>query len=461
MKMIARIMVLATFIALLLSACGGGAPETAAPTVPAASTAPTGAAQATAASGQQPEATAAPVAAASGDKIPLTLWIFEGEETFLPKLKEAFEAKHPNITLEITQIPEDQYVTKIDTALAANDPPDVAFVYGGQQRWLKAGKFLPINDMLQTDGIKPADFNQNAMSLYCLYESKYYCIGSYTGAIVLVYNKGMFDAAGLKYPSASEPMTVDEYAALAIQLSKKSDDINQRVWGGSAGTTWWYMDWATNFSADGKQAEGFINDDATVHTYDVLARMVKDGNAPSSADMQALGDTDILAQKKQAMALTDLSVLATLEAQGIQYGVAPPPVEKRGDKPFIITWTDAFGVFSQSKHPKEAMQFVSFLATEGNKLRVQVTNTMPLNLTLADQLNWAGENSGRKEAVEVVKLARSSVFVPGFYEINGPLDDAFNAIVEGQKQPQEAMDEAAAQVQDSLDKAWETWDKIK
>ena len=60
---------------------------------------------------------------------------------------------------------------------------------------------------------------------------------------------------------------------------------------------------------------------------------------------------------------------------------------------------------------------------------------------LADQLNWAGENPSRKEAVEVIKLARPTIFVPGFYEINGPLDDAFNAIVEGQKQPQEAMDE--------------------
>jgi multiple sugar transport system substrate-binding protein len=456
MKTITRSTVLLTLLVLLLSACGGGTPQAAAPT---SSPPSTDAAQPTAAPTQQPQATAAPVA--SSDKITLRLWIFEGEETFLPKLKEAFESKYPNVTLEITQVPEDQYVTKIDTALAANDPPDIAFVYGGQQRWLKAGKFLPIDDMLQTNGIKAADFNQNAMSLYCLYESKYYCIGSYTGAIVLIYNQDMFDTAGIKYPSATEPLTIDQYAALADQLTKKSDDINQRVWGGAAGTTWWYMDWATHFSADGKHAEGFINDDATVHTYDVLAKMVKAGSAPSTADMQALGDTDILAQKKQAMALTDLTVLATLEAQGIKYGVAPPPVEKKGDKPFIITWTDAFGVFSQSQHPKEAMEFVSFLATEGNKLRVQVTNTMPLNFVLADQLNWAGENPGRKQAVEVVKLARSSVFVPGFYEINGPLDDAFNAIIEGQKQPQEAMDEAAAQIQDSLNKAWETWDKIK
>ncbi len=189
----------------------------------------------------------------------------------MPALKEAFEAKHPGISLEITQIPEDQYVTKIDTALAANDPPDIGFIYGGQQRWMKAAKFLPLDELFNASNIDVDNYNQNVMSLYRQYEAKYYCVGSYTGAVVLLYNKDMFDAAGVEYPSATEPMTVDQYAALAARLSKPNDDIAQRVWGGAAGTTYWYMDWATHFSADGKQADGYLNDDTTIHTYDVLA----------------------------------------------------------------------------------------------------------------------------------------------------------------------------------------------
>ena len=451
MKAFRRSTVLLALIALLLSACGGAQGLQ-------------GSAPTTAPVGEQPGATTTtgqPTTAASDEQVTLSLWIFEGEESFLPKLKEEFEAKHPNITLEITEIPEDQYVTKIDTALAANDPPDIGFVYGGQQRWLKAGKFLPLDEMVAEKGIKPEDYNQNAMSLYCLFEGKYYCIGSYTGAVLLFYNKDMFDAAGLPYPSPTEPMTIDEYAATAAKLTKKSDDINQRVWGGSAGPTYWYMDWATHFSEDGTKAKGFVNDAATVHTYEVLAQMVKDGSAPSSSDMELIGDTDILAPQKQAMASTDNFVaIAALEAQGIRYGAAPPPVEKEGDKPFIITWTDAFGVFSQSDHPAEAMEFIAFLATEGNRLRVEF-DTFPLNMKLAEELNWAGENPGRKEALQAISLARPTIFVPGFYEITNPLGDAFNLIVEGQATPQAAMDEAAVQIQDSLDKQWETWEQIK
>jgi ABC-type glycerol-3-phosphate transport system substrate-binding protein len=135
-------------------------------------------------SGQNPT-TAAPTAAPAGNEpVTLNLWIFEGEEAFLPRLQEAFETRYPNIKLELTEIPEDQYVTKIDTALAANTPPDIGFVYGGQQRWLKAGKFLPIDEMIKENGIQVENYNRNAISLYCEYEGKTYCVGSYTVIIL-------------------------------------------------------------------------------------------------------------------------------------------------------------------------------------------------------------------------------------------------------------------------------------
>ena len=63
-----------------------------------------------------------PAAVAAQGDTTLNLWVFEGEEGFLPKIKEGFEAAHPGTKLEITLLPEDQYVTKIDTALAAGAP---------------------------------------------------------------------------------------------------------------------------------------------------------------------------------------------------------------------------------------------------------------------------------------------------------------------------------------------------
>ena len=66
---------------------------------------------------------------AAQEPVTLNLWMFEGtdpEDLFFPKLQEAFQAAHPNISLEVTLIPEDQYVVKLDTALAAGARPMLA-----------------------------------------------------------------------------------------------------------------------------------------------------------------------------------------------------------------------------------------------------------------------------------------------------------------------------------------------
>jgi multiple sugar transport system substrate-binding protein len=356
MKARPRIATCVVLLLLALSACG-----TPAPSAPSGSEAGAEATQATAA----------------GEKTVITFWIFEGEEGFLPVLEERFEAKFPNIDLQVTEIPEDQYVTKIDTSLAAGETPDIAFVY--EQRWLKAAKFLPIDDLIREKGIKLEEFNQGAMQA-CNYEAKVYCLGSYTGVVLLYYNKALFDAAGVPYPSATVPMTIDEYAAVAKQLTQNPDDINTKIWGGASSTTHWWMDRAYLFNDDGRKIDGIANDASTVHTYEVLTQMVKDGTAPSSTEMQLLGDADILAQGRQAMTIIDnVIAIPAFETQNINYGAAPPPVEQKGDVPFIPTWTDSLGVFTDSKHPREAMEFVAFLATEGNKLRVE-DRTLPLNL---------------------------------------------------------------------------------
>jgi ABC-type glycerol-3-phosphate transport system substrate-binding protein len=86
---------------------------------------------------------------------------------------------------------------------------------------------------------------------------------------------------------------------------------------------------------------------------------------------------------------------------------------------------------------------------------------MPLNNTIADEENWAGDSTGRAEALQVIKLARPNVFLPAnVFSIDGPLWDEFSLIIDGEKTAQQALDEAAPDMQSSLDRAWSTWDEI-
>ena len=130
--------------------------------------------------------------------------------------------------------------------------------------------------------------------------------------------------------------------------------------------------------------------------------MITNGHAPSPSDFDLFGDGDMAAQGQQAMWIIDNVVgVEALEAvDNINWGVAPVPVEKAGDAAWVSSWTDAFGVFSESDNPEAAMKFITFLATDGSRLRTE-TGGFPLDLSVAEELDWAGDSVGRQEMVEV------------------------------------------------------------
>ena len=395
----------------------------------------------------------------NGDgEVTLTLWAFEGEEAFFPTLKERFEADHPNITLEITEIPEDNYATKVDTALAAGRPPDMGLTY--EQRWFKAGAVLPLDDVIESEGIDLSTFNQNAMS-GCRFEDHVYCLGSYTGAVLLFYNKDLFDAAGVAYPSSTEPMTIDEFATVAAQLSQPNEDLSKRVWGTIGEAPFWWSDPITHFSEDGRTAEGLMNDAPTAHLYDVMSGLVRDGYAPTGSEFELLGTEDLLATGQVGMAISDnLVAIDALETAGVEWGAAPVPIETSGAPVYVASWTDQVGVFASSEHPEEAKEFVAFLGTVGNELRIEVADQLPLDSAAPGAETWAEESEGRAEVMAAVALARGAVFVPGFWDVTSPLWDSYDAMVAGDMTAQEGLDEAAPVVQENLDRAWETWEAI-
>jgi len=387
----------------------------------------------------------------------VSLWIFEGEEEFLPRLEEEFEALNPNIDLQVTEIPYGDYSTKIDTALAAGDPPEIAFIY--ESRWVKAGLVLSIKEALEAEGIDVSEFNQGPLGANCLFENDVYCMGTYSGGMVLFYNKDMFDETGLPYPSTTEAMNVEEYAELAAQLSNDAEDIQDKVWGGTADIMIYWSDPAYIFSEDGRTAD--VDDEATINAHQILADMIAAGHAPSPSDFDLFGDGDMAAQGQQAMWLIDNVVgIESLEAVGdINWGVAPVPVESAGDAPWVSSWTDAFGVFAESENPEAAKKFITFLATDGNRLRTEIGG-VPLSLNIADEMDWAGDSEGRQLMLGVMQFGRRGVFVPNFWDVD-PMFDARDTLADEGGSAQHYFEEAQLYVQENLDEAWETWENIE
>jgi multiple sugar transport system substrate-binding protein len=319
---------------------------------------------------------------------------------------------------------------------------------------MKSGSVLPLGDTVNQYGINTDNMNQVALS-ECELDGQLYCLGSLTGSVVLLYNKDLFDAAGVAYPSADTPMTIDEYDAMSRALAASGERF-----GSAAGPPFTWGSRLTHFSADGKQTAGVVDDAATVHMYEVLAALGEDEISPLPAESELVSPADMLGTGDVAMAITDMEYGAiALASAGYKWGAAPPPVEQAGDDSFVFVGTDKYGVFKDGANTAAGKALVAYIATEGNRLRIEASDQPPLDASMLDQ--WAGDDPGRQEVVKVLSTSTEpGLFVPGFWEVTAPLSDLFAQTANGEGEAGPAIADITPTLQERLDREWETWDAI-
>ena len=126
---------------------------------------------------------------------------FETEQ--LPKL---VKEKWPNVTLEVTKLPDDNYYTSLKTKLASGECPDIILtqpMYAGQNSCYalaEAGYLASLNDLDNVQGREDAISSVTYDGDIVTDTSSVAILGTY-------YNKELFAQAGIE----SEPQTWDEF----------------------------------------------------------------------------------------------------------------------------------------------------------------------------------------------------------------------------------------------------------
>jgi multiple sugar transport system substrate-binding protein len=401
-----------------------------------------------------------PPAGGGGTQEPVTLdfWVFEsgGIGSFLKTLESGFEEANPNVDLNVTAYPEENYGTKLDLAIAAGKAPDLVLVFGPDQ--MRAGLLLPLDDVVTQAGVDLESYVpaivQPGDEFSCAYEGSLYCIGSYAGSVQMLYNKDLFDAAGISYPEPWPPMTPEEFVNTACQLTDKANG----VWGGAASDPLAYVPFDMLWSPDGHTATGYVNGPDFVHQFETLANGYKQGCIPTSNIMDPWEQgRDYFAKGQLAMVITDFQDLNKVDNAGINWGSTGVPTPE-GVDPYFFVWTDSVGVMASSDNPAEAKDFIAYLTTEGQRIRYEASGDIPLDLSIAEQIDWAGGIPGREDGLEILSHARPLVFVPNRWDVAGPYYDAWGYVLAGEKTAQQALDDAAPAIQENLDKAWRDWE---
>ena len=161
-------------------------------------------------------------------KTVLTMWTIatENDAFNLPFVQAIadYEAAHPDVKIEMTTYENQAYKTKIRSAVAANELPDIFFTWGGgfSKTFVEAGKALPLDEYYTNykDELSEASLS------YATFDGVLYGTTYIAPVSMLFYNRAMFDERGLQAPTTWEELiavchTFKEENITPIALSAK------------------------------------------------------------------------------------------------------------------------------------------------------------------------------------------------------------------------------------------------
>ena len=156
--------------------------------------------------------------AASGEQVTLQLANWDtSTQPAVTRLVDAFEAANPDIQVEIIDVPSADYTTKLSVMLNGGSDVDVFFIKDADTMMslVEKGQLADMSANIEAEGIDLADFN--GLADYYNVEGKQYALPARTDYYVMFYNKDVFDAAGVAYPT--NDWTWTDFEEIAGQLT--------------------------------------------------------------------------------------------------------------------------------------------------------------------------------------------------------------------------------------------------
>ncbi|MBQ7487171.1 MAG: sugar ABC transporter substrate-binding protein [Clostridia bacterium] len=154
----------------------------------------------------------------------LTIVAWDANTTgYLTAQKEAYEASHPGVTIEYIDVSSQDYDTKVAAMLAGGDTSDIYMVKDipALLNWYEAGYSTNMNDYIASAGYDLSGFV--GMETNYAPNGEQIALPFRSDFEILFYNKDLFDAAGLAYPTNT--MSWEEYKELALKIADPANEI--------------------------------------------------------------------------------------------------------------------------------------------------------------------------------------------------------------------------------------------
>ncbi|ROP49180.1 MULTISPECIES: ABC transporter substrate-binding protein [unclassified Rathayibacter] len=295
----------------------------------------------------------------------INYWGWDGApgQDVIDPLIDAFEAENPDITVDYTEVPRDDYKAKVASALGAGEDIDVLAVQPGA--W--AGE---IEDYLSDVTAWPnADALTSAFTDTSIEQTKrlftdggLYAVPLYsTGSAIGIYNADILDSVGV-----AAPTTVSEFTALSEALKAQSPDILPAVMPAEG----WFQDEAAltvvgqtdpSFFDEVRYEEGEWDTDSYVTGLESYKKLYDDGVfAKDTLDMDYATATNTF-DTGEAAVLFNGSWEAGRILTG-NYGIIPFPAATADEASLRAFLDVTIGIPEESTKKDAASTFVEYLA---------------------------------------------------------------------------------------------------
>jgi len=302
----------------------------------------------------------------------LTLWTRAPLEKQAKLLVEAYNDSHEN-QVELTVVPNDDYVAKVGAAAGSGSLPDLFaadIVY--MPNWTEQGLFQDLTANI--DGFDFKDEINKGHLAAGTFEDKEYALPFVLDLSMLFWNKELFAEAGLDPEKAPANLAEFADAAKAIQALNKPDTYGTATGfncGGCLVFTWFPSVWADGeevLSDDG--TESLLSSDTAKEIYSTWKDLYDSGAVlPSSKDEAGPTWTAGFTEGKVGLQFYPATLLSSTPFDA---GVTGIPGPKGGASTFV--GGDGIGISKDSKKGAQAWSFLNWMMSEEAQVGVLAKN---------------------------------------------------------------------------------------